>query len=92
MVPNGGRVYYTKRSQPPLLTQMVDLVYSTIQDDSFLKDALPGLVREYEFWMRERVVQVGEYSLNVYAVDVESPRPESYEEDWRAAMEVDPCE
>ena len=27
-VPNGGRAYYTKRSQPPLLSEMVWAVYA----------------------------------------------------------------
>lgn len=44
-VPNGGRLYYTERSQPPLLSEMVCDVYSARPDDDFLTRALPSLVR-----------------------------------------------
>ncbi|XP_064403898.1 trehalase-like isoform X2 [Halichondria panicea] len=85
MVPNGGRVYYTRRSQPPLLTQMVDLVYGATENVTFLTEALPRLSKEWEFWMNERVVSVQGYSLNRYAVDIDSPRPEAYTEDLATA-------
>ena len=35
-VPNGSRLYYLNRSQPPFLTQMVDAVYSVTQNKTFL--------------------------------------------------------
>ncbi|CAN0283878.1 unnamed protein product, partial [Ectocarpus sp. 13 AM-2016] len=44
-VPNGGRLYYTERSQPPLLSDMVCEVYSARPDRTFLARALPSLVR-----------------------------------------------
>ncbi len=28
-MPNGGRIYYLNRSQPPMLTQMVDLYFAS---------------------------------------------------------------
>lgn len=44
-VPNGGRLYYTTRSQPPLLSDMVCEVYSARPEDrAFLARALPSLV------------------------------------------------
>ena len=36
-VPNGGRAYYTKRSQPPLLSEMVWAVYNVSKDLSLLQ-------------------------------------------------------
>lgn len=33
---NGSRVYYTKRSQPPLLIKMVDTYYTLTNDSSFV--------------------------------------------------------
>ncbi|KAL4110273.1 hypothetical protein PRIC1_001965 [Phytophthora ramorum] len=61
-VPNGGRIYYLTRSQPPLLSDMVRLVAqldtgdATDDDGSawdleYLRAAVPLLEREYEFWM-----------------------------------------
>lgn len=81
MVPNGGRVYYTRRSQPPLLTQMIALVYNATGDRAFLTQVLPSAKTEWEFWMRERVVMVNGEHLNKYFTDSDGPRPESYKED-----------
>ncbi|KAI9921411.1 hypothetical protein PsorP6_000936 [Peronosclerospora sorghi] len=58
-VPNGGRIYYLTRSQPPMLSDMVQLVArfesnetEPEYDDEYLRAALPILEREYEFWMQ----------------------------------------
>ena len=88
MVPNGGRVYYSRRSQPPLLTQMVDLVYNTTGDRSLLQLTLPSLLKEYQFWMEQRMVGVAGHTLNRYAVNMSTPRPESYREDLSTAADV----
>lgn len=37
MVPNGGRVYYTRRSQPPYLIPMVKLYFDHTNDLEFLE-------------------------------------------------------
>ncbi|KPP68961.1 Trehalase-like [Scleropages formosus] len=88
-VPNGGRVYYERRSQPPFLTLMVESYYQATKDRSFLRTALPVLEKEYKFWMENRsvVVAVGgnQYLLNRYAVQVAQPRPESYSDDVELA-------
>ncbi|CEG50110.1 trehalase (brush-border membrane glycoprotein) variant [Plasmopara halstedii] len=59
IVPNGGRIYYLTRSQPPMLSDMVKLVARIPSneseydyDDEYLRAALPILEREYEFWMQ----------------------------------------
>ena len=74
LVPNGGRVYYIRRSQPPLLTQMVDLYYNRTGNKTFLQDMLPSLKREYEFWMENRTVDVMEHTLNHYDAPTTCPR------------------
>jgi alpha,alpha-trehalase len=59
-VPNGGRIYYLTRSQPPLLSDMVKLVAQTGRKNascveykaSYLKSVLPILEQEYTFWMQ----------------------------------------
>lgn len=35
---NGARIYYTKRSQPPLLIQMVDAYYTYTYDWSIVSE------------------------------------------------------
>ena len=91
-VPNGGRVYYLDRSQPPMLTEMVRAVYTALLSAerggahalnatplsnaerkeqgwgrgrghgrgtssaaaAWLSRAVPILVREHAFWLRNR--------------------------------------
>eukprot|EP00026_Physarum_polycephalum_P006227 Phypoly_transcript_06269.p1 GENE.Phypoly_transcript_06269~~Phypoly_transcript_06269.p1 ORF type:complete len:584 (+),score=67.80 Phypoly_transcript_06269:239-1753(+) len=81
-LPNGGRIYYLNRSQPPMLTQMVDRYFAVTADIEFLEQALPILNMEYEYWMTNTSVepQPG-YILNRYYVINDAPRPESYFED-----------
>jgi alpha,alpha-trehalase len=90
--PNGGRIYYLNRSQPPLLTQMVFRYYEVTKDIEFLRRALPTLDREYEFWMQERSVQLINkgtvYTLNLYNVTNDLPRPEAYISDVKLAASL----
>ncbi|CAO1630002.1 unnamed protein product [Parajaminaea phylloscopi] len=88
-VPNGNRVYYLNRSQPPLLTQMVDIYINATQDDSILVRMLPLLEKEYSFWITNRSIAVkSPYSgvlrnVSHYQVNTSAPRPESYLEDYK---------
>lgn len=60
-VPNGGRIYYLDRSQPPLLSEMVLTYYDYMlhkfgPHDSlytFLNSSYVLLQREYDWWMNE---------------------------------------
>ncbi|XP_035240156.1 trehalase [Anguilla anguilla] len=88
-VPNGGRVYYERRSQPPFLTLMVESYYRATGDRELLSAAMPILEREYSFWMQNRSVTVEKngtvHVLNQYRVQVGEPRPESYTDDLELA-------
>ncbi|XP_026173726.1 trehalase [Mastacembelus armatus] len=88
-VPNGGRIYYERRSQPPFLSLMVESYYQATKDKEFLRTALPALEKEYRFWMQNRSVSVkvngAERVLNRYYVQVGLPRPESYTDDLELA-------
>ncbi|XP_032361857.1 trehalase [Etheostoma spectabile] len=88
-IPNGGRIYYERRSQPPFLTAMVESYYQATKDKEFLRAALPSLEQEYRFWMQNRSVAVEvngtEHVLNRYHVQVGLPRPESYTDDLELA-------
>ncbi|KAJ2742314.1 hypothetical protein GGI20_004576 [Coemansia sp. BCRC 34301] len=88
-VPNGARVYYLNRSQPPLLSLMVALYYDHTKDLAFVVDALPRLQREHAFWQSEaHVVAVNNVTLNRYYVDSDGPRPEAYAKDYELAHNV----
>ncbi|CAN0019612.1 unnamed protein product, partial [Hapterophycus canaliculatus] len=97
-VPNGGRLYYTTRSQPPLLSDMVCEIYSAKPEDrEFLARALPSLEAEHAFWMdseRGRSVRIPRSSdaagsaagLVGGPLPSRPPRPESFREDAEAAL------
>ena len=76
LVPNGGRVYYSRRSQPPLLTQMVAAYYNATENDTFVKEILPLLEKEYHFWQYSRfvVLEPSDLPVNYYATDTNLPR------------------
>ncbi len=101
-IPNGSRVYYLNRSQPPYFAQMVmaylyySLESSLVSDvekaeiKSFvLNSALNAIEAEYKFWMKEKVVKImrndQEYTFNLFKVNTDEPRPESYNEDVETA-------
>lgn len=95
-VPNGNRIYYNTRSQPPVLSCIVD-IFVKHRGHSAIKEYLPTLEKEYTFWMRgkdkvsaelpyhEHVVRMPCGSLlNRYYDSSNTPRPESYREDIAA--------
>eukprot|EP00928_Gymnodinium_smaydae_P017829 TRINITY_DN16808_c0_g6_i2.p1 TRINITY_DN16808_c0_g6~~TRINITY_DN16808_c0_g6_i2.p1 ORF type:complete len:481 (-),score=81.56 TRINITY_DN16808_c0_g6_i2:84-1469(-) len=92
-VPNGGRIYYLDRSQPPMLTEMVRAVYDAAPNKAWLADVVPVLVREYNFWMDPKNGHLasvqrksgGSWTLNIYRSSAATPRPESYAEDLATA-------
>ena len=57
-VPNGARLYYLNRSQPPLLSQMVRTYVDYTNDTSILERAVPLLIKEHAFWQKNRTVIV----------------------------------
>nr|QPZ44549.1 trehalase [Bursaphelenchus xylophilus] len=86
MIPNGGRVYYLTRSQPPLLAGMFLEYYKASGNKKFVEKYLPVLEKEFQFWNSSRRVDVklksGEtHSVFQYRADSDAPRPESFRED-----------
>uniref|UniRef100_A0A914HN57 Trehalase n=1 Tax=Globodera rostochiensis TaxID=31243 RepID=A0A914HN57_GLORO len=81
-VPNGGRIYYNKRSQPPFLTFMVYDYFAATGDMEFLKKVLPTLEKEINFWRTKRSVQVllngRDTTFYQYRAESNVPRPESF--------------
>lgn len=95
-LPNGNRVYYLGRSQPPFFAAMVGL-YADATDTVQALRYIDAMRREYEFWMdgapllkpggaSRRVVRLPDGTLlNRYFDDLPGPRPESYREDAKLA-------
>ncbi|CAG9534939.1 unnamed protein product [Cercopithifilaria johnstoni] len=93
-IPNGGRVYYLRRSHPPFLIPMVYEYYIATEDVIFVKENFDHLVREYEFWVHNRSMKVKDkngYEHVVYQYRAMSniPRPESFRNDLQAVAEVE---
>ncbi|CAI4222949.1 unnamed protein product [Auanema sp. JU1783] len=84
-IPNGGRVYYLQRSQPPLLSGMVYEYFETTNDYEFIRKMIPVLEKEMSFWNNNRMVNITRngftYSVYQYRTASNVPRPESYHED-----------
>ncbi|KAF9976671.1 hypothetical protein BGZ73_008068 [Actinomortierella ambigua] len=87
-IPNGARVYYKNRSQPPFLVQMVKSYIDFTNDDSILKDGLDMLDREWNFFHANKTIKVKDpksrktYTVNRYDVTTDLPRPEGYYPDY----------
>ncbi|KAI0671160.1 glycoside hydrolase [Trametes maxima] len=90
-IPNGGRIYYLDRSQPPLFIHMLADYVAASNDTSILKRALPLAEAELKWWADNRTLNVTSpftnktYALTRYAVNNSAPRPESYLEDYLTA-------
>lgn len=89
-IPNGGRTYLLNRSQPPFLLPMVYDYYKATKDEQFLREVLPSIQAEYDWWWKNRVVNMTlangkSYTLFQYRASTRSPRPESYKEDVHSA-------
>ncbi|PPQ63598.1 hypothetical protein CVT24_004458 [Panaeolus cyanescens] len=90
-IPNGGRIYYLNRSQPPLFIQMLARYVQTSGDRAILRRALPLAEKELTWWQDNRSVQVRSpftnqtHTMFHYAVNNSAPRPESYLTDYTTA-------
>jgi len=52
IIPNASKMYFLSRSQPPLLSSMVWMVYQKTQDRKWFKEAISCVEHEYnEVWM-----------------------------------------
>ena len=93
-IPNGGRIYYLNRSQPPMFIHMLDKYVSATNDTSVLQRALPLAKLELQWWATNRAISVTSsyttqtYNVTRYAAGNSAPRPESYLEDYETATGV----
>ncbi|KAG8769519.1 hypothetical protein FRC12_004904 [Ceratobasidium sp. 428] len=90
-IPNGGRIYYLNRSQPPVFIHMLAAYVNRTKDTDILDRALPLAEKELAWWTKNRTFTVDSPSGNAthtvfrYAVNNSAPRPESYLEDYLTA-------
>lgn len=67
-MPNGNRLWYLSRSQPPFAALMVSRVFAATADTAWLAKAYPVLEKEYSFWHEQRSTPIG---LNRYGGDAD---------------------
>ena len=96
-VPNGGRTYYLGRSQPPLLSQMLRVLWDApgverVKGPGGLAErSLEPLLEEHRFMTEgNRTVMLRDsagavHCLGRYFVQAGAPRPESFWEDFDLA-------
>lgn len=90
-IPNGSRVYYLGRSQPPLLAAMVASYFAATGDLAWLEQSMPIVEKELQYWLEKKKVAIEvngkNYVLLRYVSDKKGvgPRPESYFEDYTTA-------
>ncbi|KAJ7072067.1 trehalase [Mycena amicta] len=95
-IPNGGRIYYLNRSQPPLFIQMLASYVAASNDTAILKRALPLAEHELLFWQTNRTISVRSPFTNIthkmaqYNVRNTAPRPESYLQDYTTIHSASP--
>ena len=87
-VPNGGRIYYT-RSQPPLLSSMVEAYHKATGDTMWAISKVELLVEEWTYWEKTHSVRVKNRRLFRYNCEEAMPRPESYREDFRLGEKLE---
>lgn len=83
-IPNGGRIYYEGRSQPPLLIPMVHEYVEATDDWAFVRENINTLAAEFDFWRRTKSIQVNGHTVAMYGDQTTGPRPESYAEDFES--------
>ncbi|KAH8413823.1 hypothetical protein KR222_009006, partial [Zaprionus bogoriensis] len=88
-VPNGGRIYYWGRSQPPLLVPMVRAYVESSRDKKYAQKVVPLLDKEMDNFMKNHEVQVKGRTMYQYRDKSSGPRPEAYREDVTCASEFE---
>lgn len=95
-IPNGGRIYYVMRSQPPFLIPMVRLLMDDSYDEQFLRTHIHSMDKEFDYWMTNHTVDVEhdghKYKMMRYNSMSQGPRPESYKEDVDVARHFEKYE
>ena len=100
-IPNGNRVYYITRSQPPFFAPIIDLVRKHKKDYNWGLKYLPQLEKEYQFWCGNKEKSISSNhsveifdgkTLNRYFDPEGLPREESYFEDFQTTRDLSPDE
>ena len=86
-IPNGNRVYFTTRSQPPYFSFLLCLLHDA-GEKAFALRYVPYLEREYKYWMEHSICLSNGMELNYYFDTLNTPRPEAYKREMALAMKA----
>ncbi|MCB1081592.1 MAG: trehalase, partial [Chlamydiia bacterium] len=81
-IPNGNRIYFTSRSQPPYFSFLLKLLYDKGEKD-FALTFTPHLEKEYLYWTSHQT------PLSSYFDALSTPRPEAYKRELELAKTSD---
>lgn len=72
-MPNGSRIYYLGRSQPPFFSEMVLDIYESTKDIKWLEGIIDAVETEFQFWHKNRMTETGlmQYSPMLKEEDTE---------------------
>lgn len=84
-IPNGGRVYYLRRSQPPLFTSMAYAYFKQTRNVTWLRQHIATLDKELNYFVSNQSLYACGHLLFRYDAPSYGPRPESYREDYATA-------
>lgn len=76
-IPNGNRVYFASRSQPPYFSFLLSLLYEAGEKE-FALSHFPYLEKEYQYWMSHSFPFKSGAKLNHYFDALNIPRPEAF--------------
>ena len=103
-MPNGNRTGYLKNTQPPFLSEMVKDIYNKTGDKEWLKRAVTYLIKEYDFWDKNRntEAELSQYKGNIAEIDLVARangfirriknRPQGYTDEQLGTQYVIACE
>ncbi|KAF8749526.1 Trehalase [Rhizoctonia solani] len=88
-IPNGGRIYYLNRSQPPLFIHMLAAYVNRTKDTDILDRALPLAEKELAWWANNRTFKVEsptEKDIHPNGEDIETPLTDEQKADLYAEL------
>ncbi|XP_055386772.1 trehalase-like [Condylostylus longicornis] len=87
-IPNGGRIYYLNRSQPPLLAPMIKSYVDITNNTDFAIRNVNLLEKEFNYFWDNYCHDINGHKLCSYFAKSLGPRPESYREDYELAKNL----
>ena len=73
---NANRCYYLTRSQPPIISECILAIFHFERDKKWLKEALPDLIKFYEYWTTDKRL-IKSLGLSRYYADSDKPLPDA---------------